>query len=650
MAVTFGSIKHQETRRKLKPLNWLEQFLFPFMLLFTTGEQKLFIAKRMKLTQIIRERKRAKAKLKAELAEEADRYEQLLVECWTRLGQRSIYTNDGSIRRDRVKRVRFERAHTSPEIIYFKILVREQGWFGHYNALPYRVAVADLISPETLKELEYACDRVVSVSNNNPRYGVWVRVHRLEGVGGIPGNVTFADMIEHYPEDMSKAPFVVGVGEHRKVHTLTFEDAPHGLIGGATKSGKSNILNFILTNFIRFMPASDLQLTLIDLKRMEFNHYRKAPHLARPVVIEPEQAIEVLQEAINEVLRRADLLASRDCKNFAEWNELYPDEKLPRHLIIVDEFAELMMASGPKVAKATEYLVSRVTNLGRAVGVHTIICTQRPSKQVVPMPVKANMSFIIAGRTGDRYSSGVIIGTGEAASLPLLPGRMLYLVGSEKHEIQTPYISNEDIKESIAIARGREEGVIIFANNTASLNHPGLLLWICKNHNGVLAVNALADALREYGVPSKDLRAYISDLRTQTRIESPDGRIYEVRKKGGIYHLVIIQDIEDVSSEEIIIEHPPVQPILYLPAPAQPKFDPVEKFVRECCNVVEGKKVKATPLYLKYKSWCETMHYKPVSQQKFGMALKEMGLDSKRGTGGSYWWLGITHSELEEVK
>jgi hypothetical protein len=542
----------------IKPLGIVDRLSWPLSRVVASPERRQQHDLRAAATRRRAEQRKANRDLENIVAREARQFAQILQSALTRLGEAHFPRSDrdekiGGGRKGKIAPVRFEYIYTSAEIIYFKILTRKKTLWGFKNALPYRVRVIDIIHEDTLRELSYACERVVTAVYEDPRKGVWLRVHRLEGVGGLPSRVTFEQMLEHYPADMSQGTIILGIGEHRKIQSVDLATHPHVLIAGSTGSGKSNIVNHLISSLMVFTDPDELKFVLIDLKRLEFTHYKRSAHLYRPdgnetnnpIVVTPEDAIEVLKVLVNEIHRRAELFEDR-AKELAEWNELYPDERLPRIVTVIDEFAELMLASGRDTAREADQLVHRIANLGRAAGIHLWVCTQRPATQVVSNGIKINMPLVIAGRTQNKAQSSVIVGNGDAADLPLIPGRMLYQSGSRQWTIQTPYIARDDIKWAVSISRGRGAGVITVEGTEPKIVKDALIEFVA-NSGGSLALSMADDLLKHYGITRAMFKAFTAEIIKLKEIAA-NGRIYEVRRKSNSYHLIAVP-LEDSAPE-----------------------------------------------------------------------------------------------------
>ena len=221
---------------------------------------------------------------------------------------------------------------------------------------------------------------------------------------------------------------------------------PHLLIAGATGSGKSVCINTIIMSLILRDTPDDLRLILIDPKRVELAGYNDLPHLIGSVVTEPESALENMYWAVKEMERRYELLQEarvRDINGYNERAALDKDlEKLPFIVIIVDEFADLIMTSG----KDIELPITRLAQMARAVGIHIILATQRPSIKVITGIIKANFSARIAFQVSSRVDSRVILDTIGAERL-LGSGDMLFMPPGKAiaQRIHGAYVSDHEI-------------------------------------------------------------------------------------------------------------------------------------------------------------------------------------------------------------
>jgi len=232
---------------------------------------------------------------------------------------------------------------------------------------------------------------------------------------------------------------------------------PHLLIAGATGSGKSVGMNtFILSMLYQNSPA-DLKFVMIDPKRVELNTYNGIPHLLTPVITDPEKAAISLRWLVAEMNRRYQLFSEKRFRNITEYNEavlkgksVVPKEgeeqlqKMPNIIVIIDELADLMMAAGKEV----EASICRIAQMARAVGIHLIVATQRPSVDVITGLIKANIPSRIAFAVSSSIDSRTIL-DGIGAEDLLGKGDMLYLPGgmSKPVRIQGIFVSSQEIEK-----------------------------------------------------------------------------------------------------------------------------------------------------------------------------------------------------------
>ncbi|MGD8374031.1 MAG: DNA translocase FtsK 4TM domain-containing protein [Candidatus Woesebacteria bacterium] len=202
---------------------------------------------------------------------------------------------------------------------------------------------------------------------------------------------------------------------------------PHLLIAGSTGSGKSVMINTLLTSLLYRNSPSEVKLILVDPKQVELTPYNDIPHLLTPVIVEPEKCISALKWAVNEMEKRYSLLAEEKVRNIKSYNELKKEERMPYVVIVIDELADLMMLA----ARDVESLIVRLAQKARAVGIHLVLATQRPSVDVITGLIKANVPARIAFTVASQVDSRTILDQGGAEKL-LGKGDML---------LQTPELS-----------------------------------------------------------------------------------------------------------------------------------------------------------------------------------------------------------------
>jgi S-DNA-T family DNA segregation ATPase FtsK/SpoIIIE len=220
---------------------------------------------------------------------------------------------------------------------------------------------------------------------------------------------------------------------------------PHLLIAGATGQGKSVCINALIASMLMQATPARLRLMLIDPKRVEMSAYNGLPHLMVPVLVEPHQAAAALRWAVAEMDRRYKLLSAAGVRNIQGYNEKAEGvnaRALPYVVIVVDELADLMMVAAGEV----EELICRIAQLARAVGIHLIVATQRPSTDIITGLIKANIPSRIAFAVGSQVDSRVILDAGGAEKL-LGRGDMLYqpVDAGKPARIQGAFVSDSEV-------------------------------------------------------------------------------------------------------------------------------------------------------------------------------------------------------------
>lgn len=245
-----------------------------------------------------------------------------------------------------------------------------------------------------------------------------------------------------FTDARSKLTFPLGRDVSGKPVIANLETMPHLLIAGATGSGKSVAMNTFLISLLYQNSPKDLRMILIDPKRVELTSYNNIPHLLAPVIEEPEKAAIALRWVVAEMSRRYSELSRNKVRNIAQYNDLKDVNKLPKIVVVVDELADLMMVTGKEVEAA----ICRIAQMARAVGIHLVIATQRPSVDVITGLIKANIPARISFAVSSSIDSRTIL-DGIGAEDLLGRGDMLYLpTGVNKPvRVQGIYISNEEI-------------------------------------------------------------------------------------------------------------------------------------------------------------------------------------------------------------
>ncbi len=291
----------------------------------------------------------------------------------------------------------------------------------------------------------------------------------------------------------SKLTLAMGRDLHGRIRVTDLAAMPHLLIAGSTGTGKSVFINSLMMSILYKASPDEVKMVLVDPKRLELNLYENIPHLIAPVVTDPKIASNVLRNATREMENRLKLLAQRGVRNIDQYNRTFQKQQslslfdnaqesehkpLPYLVIVIDELADLMMVDTNNVEES----ITRLAQMARAVGIHLILATQRPSVDVITGLIKANFPARISFRVASKVDSRTILDANGSESL-LGKGDMLYLpAGSSRlHRIHGPLVSEDEIV-----------AVCDFWREQAQAKYNEQLLEAPKDENGK-ALDASAD-------------------------------------------------------------------------------------------------------------------------------------------------------------
>ena len=265
----------------------------------------------------------------------------------------------------------------------------------------------------------------------------------IETPNKIKEAVHFSNIIKNKELDTGELKVILGKDIVGRDKFIDITKMPHLLIAGQTGSGKSVSVNTLISTLISKKSEKEVKFIMVDPKMVELMPYNDIPHLLVPVIIDPEQAAIALKWAVNEMEKRYKQLMENGVRNIKGYNALSYVEKMPYIVIIIDELADLMMVA----SKSVEESIARIAQKARAVGIHLVVATQRPSTDVITGMIKANLPSRISFALRSQIDSRTILDTSGAEKL-LGQGDMLLLAnGSSKLErIQGAYISDEEVK------------------------------------------------------------------------------------------------------------------------------------------------------------------------------------------------------------
>lgn len=289
----------------------------------------------------------------------------------------------------------------------------------------------------------------------------------------------------------SKLTLAMGRDLHGRIRVTDLASMPHLLIAGSTGTGKSVFINSLMMSILYKASPDDVKMVLVDPKRLELNLYENIPHLIAPVVTDPKIASNVLRNATREMENRLKLLAQRGVRNIDQYNRTFQKQQslslfdnveesehkpLPYLVIVIDELADLMMVDTNNVEES----ITRLAQMARAVGIHLILATQRPSVDVITGLIKANFPARISFRVASKVDSRTILDANGSESL-LGNGDMLYLpAGSARlHRIHGPLVTEDEIVS-----------VCDFWRQQAQAKYNEQLLEAPKDENGKVEVSS----------------------------------------------------------------------------------------------------------------------------------------------------------------
>jgi len=301
---------------------------------------------------------------------------------------------------------------------------------------------------------------------NNERETIWLR-----------------DVVECESFATSKSKLAIALGKdiNGRIVTADLASMPHVLIAGSTGSGKSVAINAMIMSVLFKSTPEQVRMILVDPKRVELGMYEGIPHLFTPIITEAKLAANALRNAVREMERRLKLLAANHVRNIDQFNKLFDhgseylfedvnQEPLPYIIIIIDELADLMMLDRSNVEES----ITRLAQMARAVGIHLVLATQRPSVDVITGLIKANVPTRMSFRLATKVDSRTIIDSNGAESL-LGRGDMLYLPPgtSRVQRVHAPFVTEKEISAVTAFWKAQGEAEYVHGFLEGPKEEPG---------------------------------------------------------------------------------------------------------------------------------------------------------------------------------
>jgi hypothetical protein len=510
---------------------------------------------------------------------EAQFFKNKMVLAWARLGYKYEIING---KRRHVDKVKIEKIWAAEDELIFKIAVARVTLFGSIvSRLPERVRAYDLIKPDTLRELEAALERPVYSPHNPPEYygsnasfenGAYVCMARVDHRGGLSDYISWSQQMKHYPNDRRhKFPIPLGLKRGRKLNWGVIDNkSPHYMFNGLTGSGKTNAIVGCIATLISNHSPDEIRFILTDLKRGgNFRQFKDVPHNAiDEIIFTTSRLKEVLSRVWVLLYKRLDTIGEYGV-DIDEYNaRVHVQERLPRLLIVIDEYSETFQIGDDKeIKKSIDAVVDAVARLGRAAGIHLMIGNQQPYSDNIPKQVKGNITYHLTGFQMTMGASMSTVGDKSATEIDKHPGRMIANTGIDKFEVQLPHCTNDDIERAVKIAGNWEEAQPFElpappADDTdqpIAIYEPlftvdNLIEIALSEHDGVIATRKIFEA---YGARYNVSMRALEKMRDQVVADGQavvDDVVYVVEKYGKGYRLTQIHENMDTQAPESMDE------------------------------------------------------------------------------------------------
>ena len=332
-------------------------------------------------------------------------------------------------------------------------------------------------------------------------------------------SVSLKEVLATLPNKKEKLYVAVGKDIAGSSISIPLVDMPHTLISGATNSGKSVCANAIIISLLMNYRPDEVQLIMVDLKRVEMLFYVDIPHLLCPIITEADHVGVMLEKLYKRMMDRFDIFAKTGVKNIGTYNRLQVENnqpKMPFIILIIDEFAELTLS---KKTESVGKMIQRITQLGRAAGIHLILSTQRPSSNILEGDTKNNISGRMTFRLSSNVDSKVVIDVGGAEKL-LNNGDMLLLTPfiSGLKRIQGVYCSDEEIEAVVKFVKSQAkphydpEFLDLRTEDEIKMENSSKFLVNGNNKNDY---DALYDDIKEFVITNQKASASLIQRRFQ---------------------------------------------------------------------------------------------------------------------------------------
>jgi len=415
------------------------------------------------------------------------------------------------------------------------------------SAWPYGINSDQLLQQDVINHISRSVGHKVNVKAS-PEAGIWFVIERASGMMGIPMHVPIADMWAKMPATSTKLTVPIGMTNNRKTVYDNLDDMVHTMVAGQTGGGKSTLVNGWITTLITRNSPEKLRLVLMDMKAgLEFQYYANLPHLLpipevktdEGIITDPDNVAPALRWLVNvEARRRLELIRQSGHRDIKTYN-VRRGHPLPRILVVIDEWAQARLGHGGKQA---ELELAKALQLLRAAGIHFVVCTQTPSKEVLNVLARSNLPTRVAFSCAELSASILICGDNSAIGLAPA-GRCIYKRMTGTQPIQVAWISEQMVTDIVdKVNNGEAPNAIPLAKHDVTIDE--ILLWGLHENSGSLRVNEVFAHFTHRGIPKKEVETVLKEIENKT-VEL-NGNFYKIEAGAGTRprRLIAIQDQE----------------------------------------------------------------------------------------------------------
>lgn len=405
------------------------------------------------------ENERINIKLQDQMQGEINFFANQIIDRWTALGFREEWIVEG---KRHLRRVQFEECHYTEDNLQFKVAVTSLTLLeSTQHHLPDKVKAWDLVKPETLRELEAACECPVTSPHTDEEQGFekgcWVIVHRVGMRDGLFNYLDLSVVLPKYNAALRpRLALPVGVKAGRKVEYCFLDTTPHIMVTGITGAGKTNLVRAWLTVLSQFYSPDEIRFYLIDLKRSgDLNQFRDVPHLIGEIVKDIGTMEKIMPQLVALMQQRMAMLSGTNSVDILEYNrKASPENQMPQIIVVVDECGSIRdLADDKNQSDTILRCLTLLAAQARAAGIHLIIGTQQPNKDAIPSRITNNITYSVAAWQRTTSGSMATTGNNRLKKLGGIRGRMLVDTGLNTLPVQTPYTSPADIDTAVKIAK-----------------------------------------------------------------------------------------------------------------------------------------------------------------------------------------------------